>query len=144
MINPYIIILALFTAVGLGTTFWGLKILLDTRKSRAWPSVRGQITCSKAHSDDDELLPDIRFSYTVDDTAYEKQLEFPGGTTPTREFSNHYVDRFPAGATVDVHYDPQRPEQATLEPGGRPGDWLVFAFGLGATLLMIAALLSGV
>lgn len=144
MLNPYLIILVLFTVVGVGTTLWGLKILLDGRKSRAWPSVKGRITCSNPHSEDDELLPEIRFSYTVGDTAYERQLEFPRSTTPTREFNAHYVSKFPAAAVVDVHYDPQRPEQATLEPGGRPGDWLVFAFGLGATLLMIAALFSGV
>lgn len=144
MINPYLIILGLFTAVGIGTTFWGLKIILDARKLRAWPGVKGVITCSRPHSDDDELLPEIRYNYTVGDTPYEQTLEFPRSTTPTRELSLHYVDKFPEGATVDVYYNPDHPEQSILEPGGQPGDWLIFAFGLGATILMVAALLSGI
>ena len=144
MINPYLIILGLFTVVGIGTTLWGLKIIIDARKRRAWPTVRGHITCSRSHGEVDELLPEIRYSYTIGDTAYEQMLEFPRDTTPTREFSSYYVDKFPTGATVDVHYNPDRPEQTALEPAGRPGDWLVFAFGLGATVLMLAALLSGI
>jgi len=144
MINPYIIILALFTAVGIGTTVWGLKIIIDSRRLRAWPAVKGRITYSRANSDDDDMLPEIRYSYTIGETSYEQTLEFPRSTTPTREFSSHYVNKFPEGATVDVHYNPTQPRQSTLEAGGRPGDWLIFAFGLGATVLMVAALLSGI
>jgi hypothetical protein len=140
MSNPYIIILGLFASVGIGTTFWGLKIILDSRKSRAWPSAKGRIVVSKLNSDDDELLPEISYRYTIGDTPYETSLEFPRGTTPTRELSTHYVNKFPAGANIDVYYNPEHPEKTTLEPGGRPGDWLVFVFGLGATLLMVAAL----
>lgn len=144
MVNPYIIILGLFTAVGIGATLWGLKIIIEARKVRAWPSVNGKITCSRVDSEDDELLPDIRYSYTIGETAYEQTLAFPAGTTPTREFSAYYVNKFPEGSAVNVFYNPEHPEQTTLEPGGRPGDWLVFAFGLGATLLMLVALLSGI
>ena len=143
MINPYLIILGLFTAAGIGTTFWGLKIIIDSRRVRAWPTVRGHITCSRPNSEDDELLPEIRYRYTIGETVYEQTLEFPPSTTPTRELSSHYVDKFPEGATVDVAYNPAQPGQTSLEPGGRPGDWLVFAFGLGATILMLVALLAG-
>jgi len=142
MNNPYIIILSLFTVAGVGTLIWGLKIMIDARQSRDWPSVKGTITTSLLNSEDDEMLPDIRFSYRMGETAYEETLKFPASTTPTRELSQQYVDRYPVGMSVDVYYNPLLPEQVTLEPGGRAGDWMVLLFGLGATALMIFAWLT--
>jgi hypothetical protein len=142
MINPYIIILALFASVGIATTAWGIRIMIQSRRTQDWPCVKGTITTS--HSDDDELLPNIRYLYMIDNSTYEHTLEFPSGTTPTRELSQQYLHKFPEGSSVDVYYDPTNPDQAILEPGARPGDWLIFAFGLCSTILMIAALISGI
>lgn len=142
MSNPYIIIIGLFTVVGIGTMFWGLKILLEGRRSRHWPCVKGVITVSHLNSDDDELLPEICFDYLVDKKSFNSTVQFPSGTTPTQEFSKSYISRYPVNSEVDVYYNPLRPEQATLEPGGHSSDWLIFLFGLGATVLMIFAWLT--
>jgi hypothetical protein len=143
MFNPYSIILGLFTTAGLLTTLWGWIVIARSHKTRTWPSVTGTIVTSNIATDADDLLPDIRFSYNIADRHYVKSLEFPGGTTPTQELSQQYIERFPQGASVAVHYNPDRPDQATLEPGPRPGDWMILAFGLGTVVLMLAALLIG-
>ncbi len=121
---------------------WGLKILRSAQKTRLWPSVSGTITISQLNNEDDELLPKICFNYQVNDAEYNNTLQFPADTTPSKELSQTYVDRYPAGAQVEVYYNHQQPDQATLEPGGHPGDWLVFLFGLGATILMLYAWLT--
>jgi len=143
MFNPYIIILGLFTVTGIGTTIWGVWILARARRSAGWPGIDGEIiSCNKA-DDADSLLPDIRFAYTLAGKRYEKNIDFPSGTSPTQQLSDSYVQRFPRGKVVRVFYNPADPEEATLEPGVHPGDWMVLGFGLGITVLMIAALLMG-
>jgi hypothetical protein len=139
MFNPYSIILGLFTVAGLVTTLWGLSIIIKARRTAAWPCVTGVIESSGIAAETDDLLPDIRFSYTVADKEYLKTVEFPSGTTPTQEFSQDYVARFSQGTPVTVHYNPVNPDQATLEPGQRPGDWMILAFGLGTTAFMLIA-----
>jgi hypothetical protein len=143
MFNPYSLILGLFTVMGLATTLWGWLVIVRARETARWPHVSGKIETSTMAADADELLPDIQFSYTLADKHYRKSIEFPSGTTPTLQLSESYVNKFPSGATVDVYYHPDHTEQATLEPGQRPGDWMILAFGLGTTLLMVLILLLG-
>ena len=143
MFNPYSLILGLFTAAGLATSVWGWLVIARARKSAHWPSVQGMIETSSIAAEGDELLPDIQFSYRIADKDYLKNIEFPNSTSPTQEFSNHYVNKYPPGAVVAVYYNPDNPEQATLEPGLQPGDWMILAFGLGVLILMTVLLLIG-
>ncbi len=62
---------------------------------------------------------------------------------PAGEFAASHLTTFPAGAKVQVHYNPAHPERATLEPGLGRGDWLVFAAGIAAMLFGVLALLFG-
>jgi len=143
MFNPYSIILGLFTAAGLITTLWGWSVIVKARKTASWPSVTGIIETSTIEAESDNMLPEIRFSYTIDGKTYLKLLEFPASTTPTQEFSRNYVERFSPGESVSVYYNPDNHDQATLEPGQHPGDWMILAFGLGTMALMLVALLLG-
>lgn len=140
--NPYILILSAFVLVGLATTLWGWKVLAAARRSRDWPAVPGCIEESRPGSGDNDLLPHIRFSYTLDGRQWQRELEFPSGTTPSQELMKQYLERFPRGADVQVHYDPQVPERVTLEPGAGQGDWLILAIGLFMAVLGIVLLLS--
>jgi hypothetical protein len=139
MWNPYALILGLFTLAGVFLTAWGLSIIVKGRKTLRWPATEGVIEHSAADADD--LLPRILFSYTVAGQTYRRELEFPGGISPTPEFAASYVEKFPAGAKVQVYYDPEQPERATLEPGSARGDWMIFILGLAATVFGTAALL---
>lgn len=133
MFNPYSIILGLFVVTGLLTTAWGLRIISLARKTLQWPTVKGVIDESRVSSDASEmndLLPHIKFSYLVDQKEYQQLLKFSGDITPSEEFSKSYVEKYPVGSSVQVYYDPDHPEIATLEPGPAQGDWLVLAIGL--------------
>ena len=65
------------------------------------------------------------------ESEFKKALEFTGDVSPSQEFARSYVEKFPVGKEVAVYYDPQAPVNATLEPGMRKGDWMVFAIGVG-------------
>jgi hypothetical protein len=72
--------------------------------------------------------------------AYQRALEFPDGTSPSPEFATSYVRKYPVGAKVPVYYNPDQPDQATLEPGLTRGDWMIPALGIAAMAFGIFAL----
>lgn len=139
--NPYTLILTLFLVAGMATTAWGWIVLARGRRTRAWPAVDGAIT--RSATQDDDTLPVIAFRYHVNGTAHDGMFRFPGGTQPSPELTAAMLAKFPAGATVKVHYDPAHPDHATLEPGPARGDWLILALGIIATLFGVAFLLFG-
>ena len=142
MINPYLIIISLFIIAGLATTVWGWSIIARGRKMRHWPSVDGVIEQSAATSEIDDLLPHIGYRYAVAGQTYRGVMQFQAGISPTPEFAAGYVEKYPAGARVQVYYDPARPEHSTLESGPNRGDWLVLALGLGAVLLGVVLMIG--
>ena len=143
MFNPYTIILSLFTLAGLLATVWGYIIIARARRTQQWPSVEGVIEESKLSSQKHDLLPHIVFSYGVAEHTYHHTMEFAGDITPTQEFAASYVEKYPVGRKVQVHYHPENPQRATLEPGLGKGDWLVFAIGLGTLIFGVLFLFFG-
>lgn len=91
-------------------------------RSRAWPVTSGVITQSYVRTKHDNLVGrtiekgvTITYRYTAGGrTYYGSTVSFGepfGGNAAA-------VQRFPAGAVVDVHYDPDHPDLSVLEPGG--------------------------
>ena len=96
-----------------------------SKASQAWPSVTGQIVERKVKVDtsyDEDgmssttYLPQVTYSYTVNDTVYESnRVAF--GSTPSyasnkkaEEFLTPYVQ----GASIQVFYNPEKPEESVL------------------------------
>lgn len=139
--NLYPAILSFVTLGGIGVSIWGWRILQKSRKIAQWPKTKGCIEVSNPSSAENDLLPEIVFSYQLNGTDYRRQFTFPEGTHPLPEFAKAYNDKYPVGATVDIFYNPEQPEIATLEPGAQ-GDWMIFALGIamaisGALTLLI-------
>jgi len=141
MFNPYAIILGLFIIAGFIVTLWGWSIIAKARKTRRWYMVEGAIEQSAPASEADDLLPHILFSYTVGTHTYRRALEFPNGASASPELATSYAGKYPVGAKVSVHYNPDQPDQATLEPGLARGDWMILALGIAAIAFGIFALL---
>ena len=138
--NYYAIILGLFIIAGFVGVLWGWFIIAKARKTLRWPMVEGAIEQSALTSEANDLLPHILFSYTVAAYTYQRTLEFPDGTEPSPELATSYAKKYPAGAKVSVYYNPDQPDQATLEPGLARGDWMIPAVGIVAMALGIFAL----
>lgn len=143
MANSYVLILWLFLLVGLGVIGWGWSIVAAARRTERWPQVEGVIEQCDPTSQEDDLLPSIVFSYAVNGAPLRSPLIFAAGTTPTPEFAASYMQRYPKGTKVTVSYNPARVEEATLEPGMRQGDWMVFGFGVVSTIVAVVSLIIG-
>lgn len=137
MFNPYSIILGLFILSGVVVTLWGVRVIVVARRTLQWPCVGGKIEESKIDFGSRDLLPHIVFSYSVEGKEFRQNLKFPADVTPSQEYSKSYVDRYPAGFLVQVYYNPDNPEDVTLEPGPGKDDWLIMAIGLGMLILGI-------
>ncbi len=140
--NLYPVILAAVALGGIGISVWGWQTLQHARKVQAWPTVSGVIEACEATSAANDLLPDIVFSYQVAGRNYRRSFTFPDGTHPLPEFTRQYMTRYPVGKTVNIYYQPEQPENATLEPGSQ-GDWMILALGImmaagGVIALLIA------
>ena len=143
MFNPYAIILGLFISAGFIVALWGWFIITKARKTRRWPMVEGTIEQSAPTSEADGLLPHLLFSYTVAAHTYQRTLEFPGGANSSPDLAASYAGKYPVGAKVPVYYNPDQPDQATLEPGLARGDWMILALGIAAMAFGVFALFSG-
>lgn len=139
----YEIFLGIFTLAGVVTAVWGWLIIARVKKIQTWPCVEGVIEKSKRGMEHHDLLPEIVFSYTADGRRRTSTQEFPGSLTPSKEFTDNYLEKYPAGAKVQVYYDPAAPGRATLETGFISGDWMVFIWGLGMIVIGIVFLVAG-
>ena len=139
MLNPYSIILGVFVFTGFLVTVWGSRIIITARKTSQWPWVEGTIIESRLDSSQNDIFPKIRYEFSVNGNRYERALTFPADVTPTQEYSEQYINKYPSHAKVKVYYNPLQPGLATLEPGLAKGDWLVVAIGL--SMMVIGALL---
>lgn len=145
-------VLALFSVVAVLHAVAGLVLLgltargvLRARKAASWSTVTGTVLLSRvvSRTADDEGAPrhfhaELRYRYELDGAVHESSRVtfFDAGATDERPAAE-FVARFPAGASVTVHYDPARPDQAVLDPASprRAG----FGFLVGGALLAMAA-----
>lgn len=130
MFNPYTIILSLFILSGLAASLWGWRIIAQGKKTLLWPATDGVIDVSTIDKQQGDLLPRIEFHYSVDGHPYKGTVTFSRDITPSQEFCNSYLAKYPRGQKVSVHYNPDDPGHATLEPGVKKGDSIVLVIGL--------------
>lgn len=142
ILNPYVIILSLFIIAGLFATFWGWRIIRESKKTLSWPNIDGAISKLEASSMSDDLLPLVEFSYCVNHKEYLCILKFPDSVSPSQELKKQYQEKYPVGTQVKVFYEPDNPENATIEPGMANGDWFVFVLGVITTVFGLIFLFS--
>lgn len=113
------------------------------KQAARWPSVRGKIVESRVESyikredgrDRTQYSPLVEYAYRVNDREYRsRQIRFGMTVQGSEAFARKEAARYPAGAEVLVHYDPNNFSNTALEgPGGYP--WIM----LGAAALCFAA-----
>jgi hypothetical protein len=107
-----------------GMLFNLVRMRSQMQAAKNWDKVEGVITVSKveqpsAHvSDDlDDATPIIRYRYRAGGQEIESdQIRIGGLPLTTRVLAGGLVARYPVGARVDVHIDPNDAKNALLEP----------------------------
>lgn len=131
-VKPYFVLGgALAALVFLGIGFLLLSRAIRYRRLAAaavhWPTTEGTVLATDvikrvASSDDDydRYVPRVRYAYTVNGVGRKSDVIRVGLSDLgylREEQAREHLERYPLGATIAVRYDPQNPEQATLEAG---------------------------
>jgi hypothetical protein len=122
-------------------------------KGKTWSRTSGEIVESKVdvprthRSDDDtDCAPSVRYRYSVDGKTYESdRIAFGGESDTTRMLAEQTVAKYPAGAKVDVLYNPKQPKNAVLQgnSGTLPAIWVLLVVFAGISLVLCAHSIAG-
>lgn len=127
--NPYAVIIVLFTIAGLGLAIWSWKKIQKLKYQLAWPKVDGIIIQSEVAKN---LIPKVVYLYKVGETEYSREIEFSSEVTAAPELSKNLIADYPLDKKFEVSYKQDSPEVATLQPGPSREDWVGFVFGAGS------------
>jgi hypothetical protein len=129
--------------LGMGLILVGIWDILRRRAKRTltWPQVTGKVLEAKvvfsSNGEGESQMPHILYSYEVNGTPHKSCAVGASGMMTAADI----VQKYPVGRTVQVFYDPVRPESAVLE---RNGSALILILVLAiASVLAAVAFLSG-
>ncbi len=138
---------------GTGAAIYGAWVLSKARASSDWPTTPGVVVNSEVrttHSSGRDgssttYHADVLYEYTVDGENYSADRVWFGqyGSSSRSEAAGTVRD-YPAGKQVKVHYSPDDPETAVLEPGATWSSYMVLGIGLVIGLGGAGALAAGV
>ncbi|HOY09751.1 MAG TPA: DUF3592 domain-containing protein [Candidatus Omnitrophota bacterium] len=147
------LIFSLFAAIGGGIVYLGYLSYVKSRASQSWPAAQGAVVSSEvtAHRSRSRkghhrtsYGADVRYEYSVNGVQYSSnKISFGEYRTHNRGPAQATVDRYPPQAEVVVYYNPDKPEEAVLEPGKTGGIVILFIvggmFGLAGVLGLMGA-----
>ncbi|HQO58006.1 MAG TPA: DUF3592 domain-containing protein [Candidatus Omnitrophota bacterium] len=128
-----------FAAIGGGIVYLGFMSYVKSRASQSWPTAQGVVVSSEvaAHRSRSRkghhrttYGAKVRYEYTVNGVQYSSdKISFGEYRTHNRGPAQATADRYPPQVEVVVYYNPDKPEEAVLEPGKRGGIVIIFIVG---------------
>jgi len=142
---------AIFVLVGILLIYLNIRAKRKIAESQQWPTIAGAVVSSEVQrmsSTDSEgdttyyYQPKVEYSYSVMGTAYTgKRLTFAAQGS-SQKSAQAVVQRYPVGATVTVHYNPQKPAEAVLEVQATSGNTCMLVGGI--VFIVVGIISAGV
>ena len=110
----------IYILLGSGIMFYVIRLLITEISSKSWPSTTGVVTSSNLKTDfadrSVESMTEVSYRYEVDNKEYisKRTSMDPFGTYGTAQRA---LEKYPAGKTVSVYYDPRNPEKSRFTTG---------------------------
>jgi hypothetical protein len=116
--------------IGLAVTFLGFTKFKNALDAKKWPATKGLITRSEV-AGSTKYYPSITYSYVVDSTTYNSNsISNINFITKNRKLAQEFIDKYPLGSEIMIHYNNANPTEAFLEPGLNQGNILLLCFGI--------------
>lgn len=134
----------LFVVIGVAFAFIGYHSYQLGKQSKDWPVAKGSVIQSKIEKRTETTgsgsnrrkvvrsYAVVKYTYAVGNRDYQSSRIAFGQSKNAHEI----VVRYPKGKSIQVYYDPQKPDQAVLEPGADPTFSIVF-IGIGVVLALM-------
>ena len=140
-----VVVTAVMALFGGGLLFIGIRSRRAAQASRAWPSTQGTVASSQVITSGSSrsrwYKAQVTYTFTVDGQNYTSDKVFFGDArSSSMAKEQRVVDRYKAGAPVEVFYNPQQPQEAVLER--RTGGTTLVYLILGCVLLLIAGFVA--
>jgi Protein of unknown function (DUF3592) len=127
-----------FLVAGLVLLWAGTAEWRHSHASALWPTTPGIVEKSYATTDRRMRHVHIVYSYEVEAIPYRSARVAFGSYSPAA--GRRWLQQYPVGASVEVHFDPQGPSMSVLEPRLVEGNWVMPSFG---ALFLSAGCLMG-
>jgi hypothetical protein len=138
----------ILTALGIGFSIWGYGVMEITRSSLKWPAtqaliVRSQIkTTSSSGGTKYQHSADIIYRYTINGKEYTSNKIIVGDySSSSGRRAKKITRQYREGSYVEAYYNPDRPGEAVLIPGGSILIYVPFVFGILAVCSGVIALI---
>jgi hypothetical protein len=114
-----------------------IQLWTHSRRSKGWPVVEGSVVRAAIREEPSRTyinrIPEVEYRYVVLGTTYQgNRILFDSGERYAEQEAEKILAGYAQGTTVQVHYDPNDPQESVLEQKAR---------GLGTSLGVICALL---
>ncbi len=95
----------------------------EAKASKAWPTIQGTVNSSILNikkNNEGKIMysPNVQYTYSVDGKVYHgTNIRMVDGSTNIKQSVKKQLEKYKAGTSVEVFYDPEFPNSAVLEPG---------------------------
>lgn len=131
----------LFSIASFFTLVYWYSQITDSVRSKSWPAVRGIVLSSDLYVDKNSdsgnsYYPNISYSYLIAGQEYKaEKLQFVQDGFG-KNWAMRKLNSYPVDAVVEVSYDPDFPQTAVLEPGGKL-KWYFFVGGVALAFWLV-------
>lgn len=136
----------IFVLAGLWALGAGLGRMVRASRMRRWPAVPGTILASTIASRESTLeaeedgppprpitlyRAEVQYRYEVGGRSFTgSRIALDDVEVSSKSHAENLAQRYASGTAVTVHYNPEDPSQAVLEPGIHMVSWVLPAIGV--------------
>jgi hypothetical protein len=134
-------------AIGVAVYVVQFRQGLRADASKRWPTSRGAIVSSALEKSPGKwwrYRAAVQYRYRVAGKDYEANRVFWGGNEGRQKHMASVVSSYPAGGAVPIHYDPQNPAEAVLDPTQNIGSRPLVLYAMGMMTLGLFSFTGGV
>ena len=138
---------AIAIAIGLALYVAQFRQGLRATASKRWPVSPGTIIASaleKAPEGRWRYRAAVQYRYRVAGKEYQSDRIFWGGNEGRQKHMASVIAAYPQGSKVSVHYDPQNPAEAVLDPAQNIGSRPLVLYAMAMIALGLFVLTGGV
>ena len=119
-VKQVIAVFAFFIALLLAWFSFGAIGFYKAVASHHWPTTEGTVVSAQVvrpSGKSTKYIAEIGYTYQVGGKEYSSKNFRATSARGTSGWAKQVVEQHPVGAMVPVHYNPNKPEDAVIEPG---------------------------
>lgn len=147
--SPIALLTVSVIMIVLGSIFIAITLssMQAAEEAAVWPTTEGivmdsYIATHPGSEGQTSYSPELVYQYQVDGVSYNGDRLFVTSHSSDYGWAQSYLDRYPVGSTITVHYNPANPLEAVIETQANQVDYILLIVGvvfaaIGASILVL-------